>query len=94
MGAIKFNALQQRCKELGPNIGISLSPSSTYSDVLENGKSTFFMENSDPYEHFLADGQGSKLPDTLDGKKWTLAEYMNLHGYYPCKTRFYCVQVR
>jgi len=95
MGAMKFNTAQQRgtrCKELGPNVGISVAPSSNYQELLEKGK-TLFFDSSEDYSYFLADGQGSKLPDNLDGHLWTLMEYMNKHGYHPCKTRFYCVQV-
>jgi len=83
-----------KCKELAPNVGISVAPSSSYQEVLEKGKALFFKSsNSKDYSYFLADGQGSKLCDDLDGNSWTLMEYMNKHGYYPCKTRFYCVQV-
>jgi len=69
MGAMKFNTAQQRgikCKELGP--GISVAPSSSYHEVLEKGKALFFnSSNSKVYSYFLADGQGSKLCDDVDG---------------------------
>jgi len=38
MGAMKFNTAQQhgiKCKELGPNIGILVAPSSSYQGMLE-----------------------------------------------------------
>jgi len=81
MGVMKFNTAQQRgikFKELGPNVGISVAPSSSYQ---EKEKALFFnSSNSKDYSYFLADGQGSKLCDDLDGNSSTLMEYMNKHG--------------
>ena len=45
MEAMKFNAGQQcgiKCKELGPNVGISVALSSSYQEVLEKGKTLCF----------------------------------------------------
>jgi len=81
MGAMKFNTAQQRgikCKELGPNVGISIAPPSSYQEVPEKGKALFFSSNDyKDYSYFLADGQVSKLCDDLDGNSWTMMEYMN-----------------
>ena len=58
IGGMKFNAIQQRgikCKELGPNVVVSIAPSSSYEEVLEKAKTEFFA-NSPPgrFTYFLA----------------------------------------
>ena len=99
---MRFDQIKQRgvhCKELGPNIAISVEPSTTYEDLIEEGKKHFFPSKNNPSvlqvnnEYFLADAQGSKLPDEIKGRSWTLSEYIHLHGYYPSKTKIFCVQV-
>ena len=84
-----------RCKELGPMTSISMAPSSNYVEVTHKAKQQFFASDVDKegYEYFLADPQGSKLPDTINGNPWNLSEYIHLHGLYPSKTKIYCVQV-
>ena len=45
IGGMKFNPIQQRgvkCKELGPNVAMSIAPSSSYDEVVEKGKKEFF----------------------------------------------------
>lgn len=97
IGGMKFNAIQQRgvkCKELGPNVVVSIAPSSSYEEVLEKGKTEFFVNSlSGKYTYFLADAEGSKMARDINGKAWNLGDYMHMHGLYPSKTRLYCVQV-
>ncbi|XP_065915409.1 uncharacterized protein [Dysidea avara] len=100
MGGMKFNDLKQcgtRCKELGPMVAISLRPAATYEEIVGMAKQQFFAESNvssdeDRYEYFLADPQGSKLMNSIAGKSWSLAQYIHVHGYYPSKTKIYCVQ--
>ena len=99
MGGMKFDDIRQcgvRCKELGPMTSLSIAPSSSYEEVTHKAKQQFFASDvgKEGYEYFLADPQGSKLPDTINGKAWNLSEYIHLHGLYPSKTKIYCVQVR
>ena len=98
---MRFDEVRQcaiHCKELGSNIALSVEPSATYDELIEEGKKYFFpikdtgrlhIDN----EYFLADAQGSKLPSDIKGRSWTLKDYMHFHGYYPSKTKIFCVQV-
>ena len=100
MGGMKFDGIKQcgkRCKELGPLTGVSLPPAATYEEVIGKAKEEFFsmvVGEEGKYEYFLADPQGSRLSKTINGNQWNLAEYIHLHGYYPSKTKIYCVQVK
>lgn len=99
MGGMKFDDIRQcgiRCKELGPMTSLSIAPSASYEEVTRKAKQQFFASDVDKGDctYFLADPQGSKLPDTINGKPWNLSEYVHLHGLYPSKTKIYCVQVR
>jgi len=98
---MRFDEVKQRavhCKELGPNIAVSVEPSASYNELVEEGKKHFFP-NKDTgrlkidNEYFLADSQGSKLPCEIKGRDWTLKDYIHLHGYFPSKTKLFCVQV-
>lgn len=101
MGSMKFDDIRQcgtRCKELGPITGVSIPPTASYEDVIQKAKQQFFaatkcFDDEQRYEYFLADPQGSKLINSINGKPWNLAEYIHLHGLYPSKTKIYCVQV-
>ena len=75
---------------------LSIAPSARYEEVTRKAKQQFFASDVDKDDstYFLADPQGSKLPDTIDGKAWHLSEYVHLHGLYLSKTKIYCVQVR
>ena len=100
---MNFDEVRQRgvhCKELGPNIAVSVEPSASYEELIKEGKKHFFPCKDNPCsplnvrkEYFLADAQGSKLPDTIKGRNWTLSDYIHVHGYYPLKTNIFCVQV-
>ena len=98
MGGMKFDFEKQRgtkCKELGPITCVSVAPTATYQELLEKGIKEFFNSSGNQrYNYFLADTQGSKLPDNIDGAAWTLGEYLHSHGLFPSKTKLYCVQVR
>lgn len=96
IGGMKFNSIQQRgikCKELGPNVVVSIAPSSSYEEVVEKGKTEFFAKSPGKFTYFLADAHGSKMAKDINGKPWNLGDYMHMHGLYPSKTRLYCVQV-
>jgi len=86
-------------KELGPNVAISVEPSISYSNLIEEGKNIFFAcEEANSQlkircEHFLADAQGSKLPDEINGRAWSYSAYLHYHGYYASKIKIFCVQV-
>ena len=73
-----------RYKEFGSMTSISMAPSSNYVEVTHKEKQQFFASDVDKegYEYFLADPQGSRLPDTINGKPWNLSEYIYLHGLY------------
>ena len=98
---MRFDDVKHRgvhCKELGPNVGVSMAPTATYDELVEEGIKYFFSykENAAGVasrEYFLADRQGSKLPNTLQGRPWVLADYLHMHGMFPSKTRIFCVQV-
>lgn len=98
---MRFDDVKQRgvrCKEVGPNVGVSMTPTATYDELVEEGKKYFFSykENAAGVasrEYFLADGQGSKLPNTLQERPWVLADYLHMHGLFPSKTKIFCVQV-
>ena len=79
-------------------VAISLRPAATYEEIVGMAKQQFFAESNastdeERYEYFLADPQGSKLMNSIAGKPWSLAQYIHVHGYYPSKTKIYCVQV-
>ena len=98
---MKFDDTKQHgvhCKELGPNVGVSMPPTATYDELVDEGRKCFFSykENAAGVvscEYFLADGQCSKLPNNLQGRTWVLADYLHMHGMFPSKTRIFCVQV-
>ena len=99
---MRFDKVKQRgvhCKELGPNVAISVEPSASYNDLIDEGKKLFFprKDSCGPLkincEYFLADAQGSKLPCEIKGRSWSLYDYLHVHGYYPSKTKIFCVQV-
>jgi len=98
---MRFDEVKQRgchCKELGPNVAVSVEPSASYNDLIEEGKKLFFPRKSHgelkiSFEYFLADAQGSKLPNDIKGRSWSLNDYLHVHGYYPSKTKIFCVQV-
>ena len=98
---MRFDETKQRgvhCKELGPNVGVSMAPTATYDELVDEGRKHFFSykENAAGVascEYFLADGQSSKLPNNLQGHTWVLADYLHMHGMFPSKTRIFCVQV-
>ncbi|XP_065885340.1 uncharacterized protein [Dysidea avara] len=97
MGGMKYDNIKQcgkRCKELGPLTSVSLPPAATYEEVIEKAKEEFFTiaAQEGRYEYFLADPQGNRLSKNINGNRWNLAEYIHLHGYYPSKTKIYCVQ--
>jgi len=104
MGGMKFDEVKQRavhCKELGPNVAVSIEPSASYEELVEEGKRIFFSLKTNSNigqvklhkEYFLADAQGSKLPNEIKGRGWSLKEYIHVHGYYPSKTKIFCVEV-
>ena len=69
-----------------------------YEEIVAIAKQQFFAESNastdeERYEYFLVDPQGSKLMNSIAGKPWSLAQYIHVHGYYPSKTKIYCVQV-
>ena len=98
MGGMKFDSDKLRGtkrKELGPITCCSVAPTTTYQELLEKGIKEFFPSSDNQrYKYFLADAQGIKLPDDIDGAAWTLGEYLHSHGLFPSKTKLYCVQVR
>ena len=71
----------------------------TKSSNEEFGKKTFFPRKEScgqlkvTSEYFLADAQGSKLSCEIKGRSWSLNDYLHVHGYYPSKTKIFCVQV-
>ena len=92
---MKFNKERQcgvRCKDLGPLISMSFSPTETYNGLLLKAASCIFS-NTTNSTFFLADAQGSKIPSNIDGEEWILSDYLHKHGLFPSKTKFYCVQV-
>lgn len=100
MGGMKFDIRQcgTRCKGLGPITGVSIPPTASYEDVIQKAKQQFFaatdcFDDERRFEYFLADPQGSKLINSINGKPWNLAEYIHLYGLYPLKTKNYCVNV-
>ena len=43
---MRFDEVKQRgvhCRELGPNVGISIEPLATYEELTEEGKRHFFL---------------------------------------------------
>ena len=98
MGGMQFDEIRQcgvRCKELGPMLSMSIPPYAAYEEMVKKAKEQFFPSDQvDEHKYrFLADAQGSKIIDTIEGKPWTLNEYLHSHGFYPSKTKIYCVQV-
>ena len=95
IGGIKFNSIQQRgikCKELGPNVMVSVAPLSSY-EVVEKDKTELFAKSPGKFTYFLANSQGSKIAKDINGKPRNLGDYMHMHGLYLSKTRLYCMQV-
>jgi len=94
---MKFDQEKQRGtkrKELGPITSCSIPPDASYQDVLAKGIEEFFPSSGQrQFNYYLADAQGGKLPDDISGTPWTLGEYLHGHGYFPSKTKLYCVQV-
>ena len=96
VSGMMFNQERQcgvRCRDLGPMISMSFSPTESYNGVLKKAVQCFFPKTTD-CKFYLGDAQGSKILDTIDGKEWTLSEYLHKHGLFPSKTKFYCVQVK
>ena len=88
MGPSVKNLVQLRVAQL-PRLQHS------YQELLEKGIKEFFPSSDNQrYKYFLADAQGIKLPDDINGATWTLDEYLCSHGLFPSKTKLYCVQVR
>jgi len=69
------------CKELGPNVAVSIEPSATYEDLIQEEKHFSHKKRLDQTvvescKYFLADAQGSKLLYDLKGKSWVLGDYL------------------
>ena len=97
---MRFDEVKQcgiHCRELGPNVEVSIEPSATYEDLIAEGKRHFFLQQCrcSSGEPSILPGRctGSKLPKDLKGRSWILGDYLHMHGLYPSKTKLFCVQV-
>ena len=77
---------------------LTVKRSFLYEDVIRAAREEYFPsgnnESNDDCNYYLAN-DGHRLSERIDGKQWSLGEYLDRNGLYASKVKLYLVvQVR
>ena len=79
-------------RDLGAPVATSFGAYASYDDILQRGVEHFF--DQDRSGHFyIGKADGCRLDSTIEGRPWTLQQYIEWHGLSRSKTRLYCIKV-
>ena len=91
-----YSSLKKRgilcAKDERPWRVISIKRSSTYQELVEAGKDEFWADAEDSGNFYLANSEGHRISDKIDGHVWTLSDYLERNGLYPSKLKVYVVK--
>ena len=57
---------------------------------MERAKAEFFENEEGIF--YLANPEGHRISNKIDGGLWTLDDHLQRNGIFPCKVKFYCVK--
>ena len=90
VGAMTFNGKCNRgIRGKIPSVVLSLDQEDSQQAIVDKGREVLFTGWEDK-TFYLGNSDGHKIDVTSDQ---SIADYFKLHGLYPSKTRFYCVEV-
>ena len=68
---------------------VDMQRSSTYLQVLQQGRDIFFSEESENLLDYSLCGTAGTPFDISDVDEWVLGDFLKTHGYQPSKLRLY-----